>query len=133
MSPTSGTIFHGTRTPLTVWFVAAWQMTSQKHGISAHGLKRVLGIGSEQTAWAILHRYRTAMVRPGRDRLSTIVEVDETVTGGPQPGRPGRGALGKTLVAIAVEQDGRALGCCRMQIIEDASTASLRPFLLDHV
>jgi putative transposase len=91
---------------LTVWFAAAWQMTSQKHGISAHGLKRVLGIGSEQTAWAMLHRYRTAMVRPGRDRLSTIVEVDETVIGGPQPGRRGRGALGKTMVAIAVEQDG---------------------------
>jgi transposase-like protein len=81
----------------------------------------------------MLHRYRTAMVRPGRDRLSTIVEVDETVIGGPQPGRPGRGALGKTLVAIAVEQSGRALGRCRMQVIEDASTASLRPFLLDHV
>jgi hypothetical protein len=108
-------------------------MTSQKHGISAHGLKRVLGIGSEQTAWAMLHRYRTAMVRPGRDRLSTIVEVDETFIGGPQPGCPGRGALGKTMVAIAVEQDGRALGRCRMQVIQDASTASLRPFLLDHV
>lgn len=116
-----------------MWFAAAWQMTSQKHGISAHGLKRVLGIGSEQTAWAMLHRYRTAMVRPGRDRLSTIVEVDETFIGGPQPGCPGRGALGKTMVAIAVEQDGRALGRCRMQVIQDASTASLRPFLLDHV
>src|ERR1035437_9490379 len=93
VSPTAGTIFHGTRTPLTVWFAAAWQMTSQKHGISALGLKGVLGIGSEQTAWAMLHRYRTAMVRPGRDRLGTIVEVDETVIGGRQPGRPGRGAL----------------------------------------
>ena len=50
----------------------------QKHGISALGLKRTLGIGSEQTAWAMLHRYRTAMVRPGRERLSGIVEADET-------------------------------------------------------
>jgi hypothetical protein len=33
---------------------------------------------AEQTAWARLHRYRTAMVGPGRDRLGTIVEVDET-------------------------------------------------------
>ena len=133
VSPTAGTIFHATRTPLTVWFAAGWQMTSQKHGISAHGLKRVLGIGSEQTAWAMLHRYRTAMVRPGRDRLGEIVEVDETFIGGPQPGRAGRGALGKTMVAIAVEQDGKGLGRCRMQVIDDASTASLRPFLLDHV
>lgn len=133
VSPTAGTVFHGTRTPLTVWFAAAWQMTSQKHGISALGLKRVLGIGSEQTAWAMLHRYRTAMVRPGRDRLSTIVEVDETFLGAPQPGRRGRGALGKTMVAIAVEQEGRALGRCRMQVIDDATTATLRAFLIDHV
>lgn len=133
VSATAGTVFHGTRTPLTVWFAAAWQMVSQKHGISAHGLKRVLGIGSEQTAWAMLHRYRTAMVRRGRDRLRGIVEVDETFIGSPQPGRPGRGALGKTMVAIAVEHDGKALGRCRMQVIEDASVASLRPFLLDHV
>jgi hypothetical protein len=54
-SVTAGTIFHRTRTPLTVWFVAAWQMTSQKHGISALGLQRVLGLGSYQTAWAMLH------------------------------------------------------------------------------
>jgi hypothetical protein len=115
VSPTAGTIFHGTRTPLTVWFAAVWQMTSQKRGISALGLKRVLGIGSEQTARAMLHRHRTAMVRPGRDSLSKIVEVDETFIGGAQPGRPRRGALGKTMVVIAVEQDseGRlvAVGC----------------------
>lgn len=133
ISPTAGAVFHGTRTPLTVWFAAAWQMTSQKNGVSAHGLKRVLGIGSEQTAWAMLHRYRTAMVRPGRDRLKGIVEVDETFIGGPRPGRAGRGALGKTLVAIAVERDGSRLARCRMQVIDDASVASLRPFLLDHV
>ncbi len=69
-SVTAGTLFHHARTPLTVWFAAAWQMTSQKHGVSALGLQRALGLGSYQTAWAMLHRYRTAMVRPGRERLS---------------------------------------------------------------
>ena len=133
VSPTAGTIFHATRTPLTVWFAAAWHMTSQKHGISALGLKRVLGIGSEQTAWAMLHRFRTAMVRPGRDRLSGTVEVDETFLGGPEPGRPGRGALGKTLVGVAVEQRGPGLGRCRLAVIDDAGAVSLRTFLLAHV
>jgi len=94
-------------------------LVSQKHGISALGLKRTLGIGSEQTAWAMLHRYRTAMVRPGRDRLTGVVEVDETLSGGPQPGRRGRGALGKTLVAVAVERRGQGIGRCRMQIVDD--------------
>jgi hypothetical protein len=56
VSPTSGSIFHGTYTPLAVRFAAVGQMTSQKQGISALGLKRVLGTGSTQTAWAMLHR-----------------------------------------------------------------------------
>lgn len=133
VSPTAGTIFHATRTPLTVWFAAAWHMTSQKHGISALGLKRVLGIGSEQTAWAMLHRFRTAMVRPGRERLRGAVELDETFLGGPEPGRPGRGALGKTMVEVAVERDGTRLGRCRLAVIDDASAASLHAFLLAHV
>jgi len=133
VSATAGTVFHATRTPLTVWFAAAWMLVSQKHGISALGLKRTLGIGSEQTAWAMLHRYRTAMVRPERDRLTGIVEVDETFFGGPEPGRRGRGALGKTLVAVAVERRGREIGRCRMQIVGDAKTATLREFLLAHV
>jgi transposase-like protein len=133
VSATAGTIFHATRTPLTVWFAAAWMLVSQKQGISSLGLKRTLGIGSEQTAWAMLHRYRSAMVRPGRERLRGIVEADETFLGGPEPGRRGRGALGKTMVEIAVEQDGSGLGRCRMQVIEDASTPTLREFLLAHV
>jgi len=133
VSATAGTIFHGTRTPLTIWFAAAWQMISQKHGISALGLKRTLGIGSEQTAWAMLHRYRTAMVRPGRERLSGFVEVDETFLGGPEPGVRGRGAQGKVMVEVAVEQDGRGLGRCRLQVIPDVAGPTLRAFMLDHV
>src|SRR5258708_12912979 len=76
-SVTAGTIFDKTRTPLRVWFAAAWYLTSQKQGVSALGLQRVLGLSSYQTAWAILHRFRRAMVRPDRDLLSGTVEVDE--------------------------------------------------------
>ena len=113
-SVTAGTIFHHARTPLTVWFAAAWQMTSQKHGVSALGLQRALGLGSYQTAWAMLHRYRTAMVRPGRERLGGLVEVDETYVGGlratstgdrPRRSRPSRSRLRssspRALVAFA--------------------------------
>jgi transposase-like protein len=108
-------------------------MTTQKHGISALGLKRTLGIGSEQTAWAMLHRYRTAMVRPGRERLSGIVEADETFLGGPEPGVRGRGAQGKVMVEVAVEQVGRGLGRCRLQVIPDVAGPTLREFMLAHV
>ena len=91
-SVTAGTMFDRTRTPLWMWFAAAWMMTSQKYGVSALGVQRALGLGSYQTAWAMLHRYRSAMVRPGRERLSGRVEVDETWIGGVERGtrRPGQ-------------------------------------------
>lgn len=101
--------------------------------MSALGLKRVLGLGSEQTAWAMLHRFRTTMGRTSADLLSGRVEVDETVFGGPEPGRRGRGALGKTLVGIAVELRGTGLGRCRMGVLPDAGWRSLRAFLTDRV
>ena len=139
VSPTSGTLFHRTRTPLTVWFSAAWHFTAQKNGVSALYLKRVLGLGSYQTAWTMLHRFRGASVRPGRDRLSGVVEVDETFVGGVKPGRPGRAALGKTMVAVAVERfpnarPGRAaLGRVRLGIIPNATAVSLRTFITANV
>ena len=86
MSVTAGTIFQDSHLPLTIWFRAMWQVTSQKNGISALGLQRVLGLGSYKTAWAMLHKLRRAMVRPGRDRLEGLVEVDETYWGGEEAG-----------------------------------------------
>src|SRR5579875_3863416 len=80
-SVTAGTIFHRTRTPLRTWFATVWFVTSQKNGISALGLQRVLGVGSYETAWAWMHKLRRAMVRPERERLSGDVELDETMVG----------------------------------------------------
>ena len=81
-SVTAGTIFDRTRTPLTVWFTACWLFATAKDGISALSLQRSLEIGSYQTAWAMLGRLRSVLVRPGRDRLTGRVEVDETFIGG---------------------------------------------------
>jgi len=134
-SPTAGTIFDKTRTPLTVWFTACWLFASQKDGISALALKRALEIGSYQTAWAMLHRLRSVLVRPGRERLRGDVEVDETYVGGEEPGlRGGRQRGKKVLVGVAVEREApKGFGRCRMVPIPDASAKTLRFFLLDHV
>jgi len=85
-SVTAGTIFDKTRTPLTVWFTACWLFATQKDGVSAQSLQRALEISSYQTAWAMLHRLRSVLVRPGRERLAGRVEVDETFIGGEEPG-----------------------------------------------
>ena len=134
-SVTAGTIFDRTRTPLTVWFTACWMFATQKDGVSALSLQRALEIGSYQTAWAMLHRLRSVLVRPGRDRLAGTVEVDETFIGGQEPGlRGGRARGKKSLVGIAVEiGEPKGIGRCRMAILADGSAGSLRPFVTGHV
>ena len=134
-SVTAGTIFDKTRTPLTVWFTACWLFATQNDGVSAQSLQRALEISSYQTAWAMLHRLRSVLVRPGRERLAGRVEVDETFIGGEEPGlRGGRQRGKKSLVAVAVEvHEPRGLGRCRMAILPDASAASLHPFVARHV
>lgn len=131
---TSGTVFHQTRKPLRLWFHAMWHLTSQKYGANALGLQRVLGLGSYHTAWEWLHRLRRAMVRPGREKLSGTVEVDETFIGGERPGKRGRGAENKALVVIAVEDKGEfGFGRIRVRRIPDASGSSLMTFVHDNI
>lgn len=129
----AGTVFEGTRKPLTIWFRAIWFVVSQKNGASALGLKRVLGLGSYQTAWAWLHKIRRAMVRPERDRLSGRIEVDETYLGGFEEGVRGRQTFKKALVVVAAEEKGKAIGRIRMLRISDASALSLRSFIVQAI
>src|SRR3954464_14500861 len=146
----AGTIFEQTKTALARWFLAIYLVTSSKGGIAAAELQRQLGLGSYQTAWSWLHKLRKAMVRPDREPLAGRVEADETYVGGPRPGKRGRGAAGKTLVAGAVEAGeteggrlgrrrrpgggppparGPRLGGLRLAVVPDASAASLEGFL----
>ena len=124
-SVTSGTVFQDTSKPLKLWFRAIWYATNQKQGVSALGLQRALGLGSYRTAWTWLHKLRCAMVRPDRDRLSGITEVDETYVGGPRSGKRGRGAEGKVLVVVAAEKNGKRIGRIRLKRVPDASSDSL--------
>jgi ribosomal protein L37AE/L43A/transposase-like protein len=129
-SVTAGTMFHRTHLPLRLWLRAIWHITSQKYGANALGLQRILGLGNYETAWQWLHKLRRAMVRPGRDQLAGCVQVDETYVGGrKKPGKRGRGAAGKVLVAIAVEDKGpEGIGRIRLQPLADASAKSLGGF-----
>jgi hypothetical protein len=124
---TAGTIFQDRHLPLGSWLRAIWQVTSQKNGASALGVKRVLGFGSYQTAWTLLHKLRRAMVRPGRDKLTGRVEVDETQVG--RPGSKGRGSPTKTLIVIAAQEDGTGIGRIRMARIPDGSAEHLHGFI----
>ena len=117
----AGTLFQDTHKPLRVWFQAIWYVVSQKNGVSALGLQKALGLGSYHTAWEWLHKLRRAMVRPGRDKLNGLVEVNETIIGGEYSGKRGRGADRKSLVLIAAEDTDRGIGRIRLSTISDAS------------
>ena len=138
-SVTAGTIFDKTRTPLRVWLAAAWYVTNQKLGVSALGLKRVLGLGSYETAWTMLHRFRRAMVRPERELLKGEVEVDETYLAISDRDKPlsSEGRKSKTnkiLVAIAVEiLQPKGFGRIRLRRIDNDSDACVVPFVQDNI
>jgi len=131
-SVTAGTVFQDTRKPLRLWFHAMWWVTGQKTGASALGLQRLLGLGSYETAWTWLHKLRRAMVRPGRDRLSGRVEVDESFVGG-VGGAQGRSTATKALIVIAAEEVGHGIGRIRLRRIPDGSADSLQAFMQETI
>ena len=160
----AGTIFEQTKTGLARWFLAIFLVTSSKGGIAAAELKRQMGFGSDQTAWAWLHKIRRAMVDPKRAPLSEpvagAVQTDESYLGAPKPGKRGRGAAGKAIIAGAVEthmvevpkskpkrrgieRDRQAspveteprlqLGRARLSVVAGVGAADLEPFLTANV
>lgn len=142
-SVSAGTVFDKTRTPLRSWLAAIWYVTNQKQGVTALGLQRVLGLGSYQTAWTMLHRLRRAMVRPGREQLSGRVEVDETYVGGPGRGESRKSTANmrrwqhettKAIVAVAVEvHEPKGYGRIRLRHVPQAAEKYLLPFISDVV
>ena len=133
-SVTAGTVLHRTRMPLRLWFWAAYLVTTHTPGLSALQLQRQLGIDSYETAWAMLHKLRRAMVRRGREVLKEKVEVDEAYIGGLEAGlKGGRQLLEKALIVAAVEVRGKASGRVRLQVVPDASAPSLTGFVAANV
>lgn len=142
ISVTNGTVMHRSKQPLLTWFYAAFLITTLKPGISALQFQKQMGIGRYETAWNLLHKLRAGLVDPDREPLKGEVEVDEAYVGGVEEGRPGRGAIDKALVVVAVEvvryevpgKDGDLVeriraGRARMTVIEHADSATLVPWV----
>ena len=136
VSLTAGTVLHNTKTPLTVWFWAAYLMTTDKRGISALLLQRQLGLRRYETAWMLLHKLRRAMVNAAREPLQGEVEIDDTWVGGPQPGlRGSRQLKGRkaAIVVVAVENRSGVSGRTRMAVIPNFKQTTMIAFVKQHV
>jgi transposase-like protein/ribosomal protein L37AE/L43A len=128
-SITAGTVMHKTRLPLRTWFWAAYLVSTFQPGISAKQLQRQLGVGCHETAWAMLHKLRGAMVAPERDLLKGEVEIDEFFLGGHVVGLKGGRQHGKkALVGIAIEVRGQGSGRLRLLVLENSQAKTLEAF-----
>jgi transposase-like protein len=133
---TAGTVFHNTKTPLTVWFWAAYLAVTDKRGISALLLQRQLGLRRYETAWMLLHKLRRAMVNAAREPLYGEVEIDDTWVGGEQPGiRGSRQLKGRkaAIVVVAVEKRGDTSNRVRMAVIPDCKQSTMLAFIRQHI
>lgn len=133
---------HRSKVPLQDWFEAAYHVATFTPGLSAVQLQRQLGLRNHETAWYLLHRLRKGMVNDARSQIAGLIEADETLIGGPEKGKRGRGAAGKSLVVGAVEvlvyQDKNGKRCeragrLRLALIPDATEESLGAFLTKNV
>jgi transposase-like protein len=132
----SGTIFNKTRTSLKDWFGAVWYITNQKNGVSALGIQRLLGFGSYQTSWTILHKLRSAMVNPEREKLSGLVEIDETFIGrsASKKGAKNQTSKKSSVVLVAVELlEPKGFGRVRLRHVSAATKDNVRQFIIDVV
>jgi len=94
VSLTASTVMKSSHTSLSVWFWGAYLVTTQTPGQSALQFQRQLGLSRYETAFQLLHKLRSGMVRPERDTIGAEypVEVDEAFVGGRTKGQ-GRGVL----------------------------------------
>jgi hypothetical protein len=115
------------------WFRAMWFVVTQKFGANAIGLQRALNV-CHSTAWNNLHKLRRAMIHSGRVSPSGTVEVDEAYIGGLLEGSPGRAAVkNKSLVVLAVELKGAAIGRVRMKRMPSSSGENILGFIKGRV
>ena len=129
----SGTMFECSRLKLRLWYRAIWWMINQKHGTSAAGLQKGLGIKSYKTAWLMLHKIRSAMVDPRRLKLSGNIEVDEAWVGGKKHGFGSKGSKENPIVVVAIEFNEKSLGRLRMEHIELNTTFLLTRFIENNI
>jgi len=127
ISPTAGTIFKHSPTPLKLWFYAIYLMSATRCGISAKQIQRETGV-TYKTAWRMFHQIRS-LLREDIEPSAGEFELDETYIGGKSHGIRGRGAKGKTPVFGIVKRKGEVSASPTI----DLKSSTINPIVKQHI
>ncbi|MBS0384192.1 MAG: IS1595 family transposase, partial [Proteobacteria bacterium] len=129
VSPTAGTPFQSTRTPLRDWFKIMFLFTTTRNGVAAKEIQRAIGV-TYKCAFRMGHKIREYMAYVDGDEPvggpgEPPVEIDTTYVGGPD-----RTALGDKHIALGMVERG---GDVIAKHIPAENAASVQPTVLKHV
>ena len=127
VSPTAGTIFEHSPTPLKLWFYAIYLMSATRCGISAKQIQRETGV-TYKTAWRMFNQIRS-LLQEDYEPASGEFELDETYIGGRRPGKRGRGAEGKSTVFGMAQRKGDVSAT----VTPDLKSATVYPIIKERV
>lgn len=132
-STTTGTLFHKLKFGIDKAFEMLYEITTSKKGANSLWLAEHFGV-NQKTAWLFRQKVQLAMKSSEQYPLEDEVHVDEFEIGTPQAGEQGRSKSDKKVrIVIAFEyRDGKS-GRGYAKIIEDYSTASLKPIFETHI
>lgn len=131
-SPTSGTMFDKCKFPLHLAFHIAFKISTKKKGMSSLELSQEYEL-RQKTCWEFKWKVQQAMQSSKQHLINGLVHVDEFYIGGEEEGKRGRSKGEKKLVIVALEIVESGVGRAYAQCIDDASSASFRPFFKSYI
>lgn len=132
-SVTVGTMYENTKVSLTKWFYALYLVENHSKGISSVQLADFIGV-KQKCAWFMLHRIREMAIDKSKEKMKTVVEIDETYIGGKNKNRhahkkvkdsQGRSTKDKAVVFGIVERNGNV----KAMRVKDTKSATLKPII----
>lgn len=132
-STTSFTLFHKLKFDIDKAFGMLYEISTSKKGASSVWLAERFGV-QQNTAWLFRQKIQKVMESSQSHPLDGEVHVDEFEIGTPKKDEQGRAySKGKVRIVLAVEYRQGKSGRAYAKVIDDFSSASIRPIFDQHI